>query len=295
MSSSRTSQLILLAGYHLRYSLRSGSAIIFALLTLMVGLTVTQLFFTSLSAAQAAAEKSSGLKMKQEEILEVAVTDMGPAVKRLLGNDAAFSAHLLHGRPALLSGIFLVILFSVGLLVPLGAFNQVSGDLQHKGLRYLLTRTDRSSIFFGRFVSTYLYCSVILVILAFAIGAYTLWTTDIYSGLTVLRFCLEVGMASSLLALPYVALCAWISGMIASPILSLTASNFVVIIIPIVSKIAESYWAPGKYLSWVLPWGIKFHLLHPHWTQKTGAAVIALLYTFIYLGIGYWLFRKRDL
>lgn len=64
---------------------------------------------------------------------------------------------LVEKKPALLSAILLVMLFGMPFVISFLAFNQISGDVQSRGLRYLLLRTGRSSIYFGRFLGVALF------------------------------------------------------------------------------------------------------------------------------------------
>ena len=66
------------------------------------------------------------------------------------------------------------------------AFNQISGDVQNHGLRYLLLRTARCNIFFGRFIGTVLFSTAVMAFIASAYALYTVFDnfyTAIFFGL----------------------------------------------------------------------------------------------------------------
>ena len=53
---------------------------------------------------------------------------------------------LLREQPALLSVMFLILLALEPFMMGFGGFNQLSGDIANRGLRYLLLRTGRRPI-----------------------------------------------------------------------------------------------------------------------------------------------------
>ncbi|MBN2314882.1 MAG: hypothetical protein JXM79_13200 [Sedimentisphaerales bacterium] len=92
-----------------------------------------------------------------------------------MGDDSdRWTRFLLEGKPALLSLIFLVLVFGMPFAISFLAFNQVASDIQTYGLRFLLLRPERSNIDFGRFLGTVSFST--------AVNAITVATITFYLG-----------------------------------------------------------------------------------------------------------------
>jgi len=302
----RTSHLRLICKYNIRFLLRSGAGIVFTLVAVFVGLTVAHVFLDSVEQLRKTVAEQRGIEISQADFVTDVVNEIGrPAAKWALGEGKdddedkkeaeEWAAFVVDENPALLSAIFLVILFSLPFLVTTGAFNQVSGDIQNKGLRYLLLRTERANIFFGRFIATFLFAVVVMAFLVTTIGLYTALKLDLYSFEEIFRLSTLALVGLIALSLPYVALCSWLSSSIASPFGSLIVSQLVVILIPAFAKIAALKWEAGSYIAFLIPWGIKFHFLHPDWQVRLLTVAACLGYTAVFLALGYRKFSRRDL
>src|SRR5262249_48885158 len=145
----------LIAGASVKHGIRSGTGIVYLVLTAMTGLIVAQ---TSLKPAEIIQEymQNARPEVVASQFAEL-VQKAQPTVKYFTGASDSQVQSLSTAPPAILSATWIILLFLVPCLVAFGAFNQLSGDVQHKGVRYLLLRTDRASLFLGRLVGTYLY------------------------------------------------------------------------------------------------------------------------------------------
>jgi len=203
--------------------------------------------------------------------------------------------YLLDERPALLSAIFLILLFGMPLVIPFGAFNQTAGEIGNRGLRYMLLRTERSNIFFGRFISTVLFS---LIVNAFAIATITLYVglkLKIYGGWELTSWALQGYIALTLQALPYIALCAWLSAMNDGAMLSMIVCSLVIGGVILFAYLGGKLWEPARYLDWLLPWNVHNDLLHHDLWRILKAGGVCILYTIAYLFLGHRHFAKRDL
>jgi hypothetical protein len=311
------------------HAIRSGTGLVFFLLSLLFGLGVAQAVFLPVEMAKnpAALGQPNRPGMATEDAVSVILEQSGPIVawalggkgrRKATGNQAGFSDnssvappdtaaaareaaierwsdYLLRERPGLLSGIFLLLLFGVPRLVPLVAFNQISGDVQSKGLRYLLLRTERANIFFGRFIGTTVFAIAVIAVLIATITLYLGLKIRIYEAGPLALWGLHGFAALAILMLPYVALCSWFSATITSPFLSLIASSAVISGVPLFAWMMSWRWKPAGELQYLLPWAWQNHLLHNDWTHVALAAIGCVTYTAVFLAIGYWQFERRDL
>ena len=102
-------------------------------------------------------------------------------------------------------------------------------------------------------------------------------------------------MTVVLYALPYVALCAWISSLFGSSFGSLAVCYTLIGIVPMVLAIAERQDPIIGYAWYLIPWGYKYWLVHPnplYWGLGI-AAMLGLTAAFLFFGL--FNFHKRDL
>jgi ABC-type transport system involved in multi-copper enzyme maturation permease subunit len=206
-----------------------------------------------------------------------------------------WTGFLLVKRPALLSAIFLILFFGMPFVVTYLAFNQLSGDVQSRGLRYLLLKTERGNIYFGRFLGTIMFSTLVMAFLIAVITFYLGMKLRIYPAMSLIGWSLYGFLALSLLMLPYIALCTIISACIDSPMLSFVVVNLIIPGVIIMAAVGGIAWAPLKHINYLLPWGWQNHLLHPSPIHLLTALLGCLVYTAIFLIPGYYIFEKRDL
>jgi len=224
--------------------------------------------------------------------------DDSPMAAQAERKDAGFdpwTSFLLEQRPALLSAIFLVLIFGMPFVISFLAYNQVSGDIQSHGLRYLLLRTERSSIYFGRFLGTAIFSTAVMAIIVVTITFYLGMKTRIYPALALTGWAAHGFLALAILMVPYIAVCSLISASVDSPFLSLILAKLAIAGVLLFGGLGRFAWKPAKYLLYALPWGWQNNLLHPEPVHLLGAALACLLYTGVFLMLGYYCFERRDL
>jgi len=292
----------IIALYSMRFALRSGGGLMFLLIFLTVGLSIASLFIAPLEEL-VKMDGPDGMSASELSITILESDMVADAVEWITSSDSAQSEYLLKDNPALLSAILLILLIAVPFTTCFGAFNQTSGDIASRGLRYLLLRTERSNIFLGRFLGVLLFTIVsvigtmlvILLYVQFKVGAYPgmdLWLWG-FQGLTAIFF----------LSLPYIALCAWISCMLDTPFgsmaICLLISGFSLAILYMLKlALVASMEVDPESLGWLVktvPWGWKYELLHGELTARITAILAMLGFTAAFLFLGLRHFKKRDL
>jgi len=290
--------LQLISMYWTRYAIRGGAGIVYLLLALMFSLIVAHIFEKQQQYLQenTALDPKMAVEMDRSVIQWVLdiETDQNPSANGIPEPDP-WTAYLLDEQPALLSKIFLVLLFGMPFLISVLGFNQTAGDIQSRGLRYLMLRTERANIYFGRFLGSALFSTLVIAFLVAMIAFYVGMKFRIYSAGALALWGLYGFGAISILMLPYLAVCSAMSASVSSPFLSLAASKLIIVGVPIVAAIGKHNWEPLKNTKYLLPWGIQNYLMHPEWTHFLGAAAGCLGYTLFFLLLGYVRFQRRDL
>lgn len=316
--------------YWSRYAVRSGSGLVYLLIALAFGLFVANILMTPVEQLMARQEREMG--HVDPQIVRETIIDIGqPVIQWVLGQKSLkeiiqqsqmprrtvtknsggtgmtergqksdsgldpWTSFLLEERPALLSAIFLVLLFGMPFVISFLAYNQVSGDIQSHGLRYLLLRTERSNIYFGRFLGTVIFSTAVMAILVATIVFYLGMKTRIYPAPALAGWAVHGFLALALLMVPYIAVCSLISASVDSPFLSLILAKVVIAGVLLFAVFGSVAWKPAIYLLYALPWGWQGNLLHPAPAHCLGAALACLVYTAVFLTLGYYRFETRDL
>jgi hypothetical protein len=124
---------------------------------------------------------------------------------------------------------------------------------------------------------------------------YLVFKADFYSPASVGLWLLHGYFALALLALPYIALCSWISAAMDSPFLALVVCQLIALFPIVFVAFATGIDSSLQYLGYVTPWPLKFKLLHHNPLQLAGAALAMVLFTVLFLGLGMRHFQRRDL
>lgn len=298
LTGTRLDHVRLVGRYWMRFSLRTGGGLMTILAVLIAGLSVGGIFATPVESLM---DRAPTLGHTQEEAASsvdriARSSEVSNLVQWVTGSDASQVAYLLSSQPALLSAIFLVLLIVLPWIVCLGSFNQTSGDIANRGLRYLLLRTERPNIFLGRFLGTVAFLAASLVLLMVILVAYIGLKFNIYPAGDLLLWGLQGFVAFLFLALPFAAMCGWISSAIDSPFGALVICVLLIGFPMIFFTIANATMkGDAPWLDRLLPWGWKYDLLSGDVGTRLLAYGMMLAFTGLFLFLGLRHFRKRDL
>ncbi len=321
------SHVRLISLYWSRYAVRSGSGLVYLMIALVFGLSVAHIVIMPVERLISLQKKQIG--QSNPQLVRKTIIDIGqPVIQFVLGiksleqvtkeaasshlplpNDTSKSAQsgnnapgfdpwsnfLLEKKPALLSAIFLILIFGMPFVISFLAFNQTSGDVQNHGLRYLLLRTERGNIFFGRFIGTTFFSTAVMAIIVATITFYLGMKVRIYPAPDLAIWAVQGFLALSILMVPYISVCSLISASVDSPFLSLVLAKVAIAGVLLMAILGSYAWKPAKYILYALPWGWQNNLLHPAPAHWLGAVLASLAYTAFFLALGYIRFETRDL
>jgi ABC-type transport system involved in multi-copper enzyme maturation permease subunit len=291
----RRPHLKLIATHCVRHSLRGGAGLIAILATLTIGLIMASIVISPLEALHAKlhiAQQPSELGGSQmQEVMQIAKKAFG----WVMGTSDAQIDYLSNDKPAMVSAILILLTVVTPLFACLAAFNQTSGDNASRGLRYLLIRTERDNIFVGRLIGTAAFMAVVLGILFVILGAYIAAKIHVHPTGDMLLWLLGGYIRLVALTMPYVALCAWVSGSIDSPFGSLMLSLLVAYVWPLFVAVGAANAAWFHYLTYLTPWGYKWWLFSEQPAMVAGGFAVMLAFTVLITGYGLSRFRKRDM
>jgi len=233
------SHVRLISLYWSRYAVRSGSGLVYLMIALIFGLSMAHILIMPVEQLIARQKRETG--KTDPQVINKTIIDIGrPIIQYLFGQktleqigqesferQAGFRdkegkspntaggakkdtgldprvTFLLEKRPALLSAIFILLLFGMPFAISFLGYNQVSGDVQTHGLRYLLLRTERSNIYFGRFLGTVIFSTAVMAIIVVTITLYLGMKTRIYPAGALTLWALHGFLALSILMVPYI-------------------------------------------------------------------------------------------
>ena len=304
---------LLIARYSARYSVRGGVGLVFLLLSLTFGLIVAHTMLSPVEMLTNQVQERNQDRPRDEirsQVLDrlmsqargpvswvLSAPETGdPEVDREQTRRAdAWADYLLEDRPAILSAIFMILLFGWPLVVAFGAFDLYAGDISSRQLRYQLLRADRSSIFFGRLLGMMITFALVLLLLGVTIAGYLALKLPLYDAGDVIVWTLYSLMALAIVTLPYVGLCSWISASIGSSFGALTIVSIIIGGVPLLAMIARNTYAPAAYINYALPWGFQTHLFHNEPTQVLLAIGGCVLQALLFFWLGHRTFTRRDL
>jgi hypothetical protein len=286
-----------------RHGIRGGAGLVAMLLTLLIGVFAANVVISPLEAFDRMGEelsKRGGFDAAEqarytEEMKAQTLKATRKAIDWAVSESEEQTTFLTSSRPSVISAILVIIFLFTPLLTCLGGFNQTSGDIGSKGLRFLLIRTERPNIFLGRFIGTYLFSGVIYGVLFLVIALYAGLKVHVHGTGEMMLWLAEGYLRLMLLALPYTALCALISAAVDSPFGSLCLTLLVSYMYPMLVMMAGNINKGAAFLQYGTPWGFKWWLLMPFGGHFFGAVAAMLGFTGVFLFLGLRNFSGRDL
>jgi len=163
----------------------------------------------------------------------------------------------------------------------------------------VLLRTERPNIYFGRFLGTLLYVTVSMLGVMVVICGYFHLVMHAYPAVDIWWWGLQLVFAVLLLMLPYLAICSWVSGILNGGFASLVAC-FAACIGPIILAMylrsyVKKFGIEWDWIMYLLPFGWRDDLIGPNVLHRIIAMLMMLLFTGLFLALGYRQFARRDL
>ena len=214
----------------------------------------------------------------------------------LLGGDQAMIEALTQ-VPLVVLLVFKVTLFFLPIYVALMGFDQVSGEVGPRSIRYLTVRARRSSLLLGKFLSqaTVLLGMVLVIDLAIFVYAWVI-TPDFAFGAFALNL-LKFWLAAVVFSLAYLALTTFCSSLAHTPALSLILNLLLLFgfwVVNLVGSLATDG-SPVSYVRYLTPSYYANNLLHPRFAEFAVSGMAYFTFALLFLGGAFFALRTRDL
>nr|WP_244219402.1 ABC transporter permease [Corallococcus interemptor] len=281
----------------LRRAVRSGRAIVllglysmFSALVLLVVGFVTRELQSQLNAGLPGSTMDPDMAAQAADQMHRGVLGF------LTSNDSAMMEALAH-VPIVVLIVYKITLFFLPAYIALMGFDQVSGEVGPRSMRYLTVRARRSSVLLGKFLSqaTLLVGLVLIIDLAIFIYARIL-NADFAFGVLVLNL-LKFWSATIVFSLAYVALTSFCSSLFRNPAVSLVFNFILLFVFWLMDSVGQAVSEQNvlRYLRYLSPSHYSGNLLHPKLAEfaTSGAAYAAFAAVFLFGAYG--VLRARDL
>lgn len=280
--------MVVIWAAELRRAVRSGRAVV--LLGLYSMFTALVLLVVGFITREMQGQVNDKLAGADAEALHLGVLGF------LTSNDTAMMEALAQ-VPIVVLVVFKITLFFLPAYIALMGFDQVSGEVGPRSIRYLTVRARRSSVLLGKFLSqaTLLLGLVLVIDLAIFIYARIL-NPDFAFGVLALNL-LKFWGATLVFSLAYVALTTLCSSLFRSPAVSLVFNFVLLFVFWLMDSVGRSVSDESvlRYLRYLSPSYYSGNLLHPRLAEFAVSGAAYAAFAAIFLFGAYGVLRTRDL
>ncbi len=281
----------------LRRAIRSGRAVVLlglysmfsALVLLVVGWLAGEVrAAVNMQLQSAGADANAAAKMGEE------------ARKGILGfltsNDTAMMEALAQ-VPLEVLIVFKITLFFLPAYVALMGFDQLSGEVGPRSMRYLTVRARRSSVLLGKFLSQASLLVGLVLVIDTAVFIYARIANPDFGFATLVLSLLKFWLAAIVFSLAYVALTTLCSSLFRSPAVSLVFNFSLLFIFWLMDTIGRAVGEenPLRYARFLSPSYYAGNLLHPGLAEFGASGAAYAGFATVFLGAAYLILRARDL
>ena len=218
----------------------------------------------------------------------------------------------LSAMPLVLFVVFKLTMIFTPLFIALMSFDQISGEIGPKSIRYLVVRVKRSSILIGKFFAQATLASALLLLCTLLMVVVAKVLNDDFSAGAATLVGLKLGAVLLVFALAYLGLSSLCSSVTKQPGVSLLLNVILLFGIWSMAFAGSFFRLPGeeaafgsiaslKPESWVgyvrfgSVWNYGQDLLHPEPARFLSAAMVHLGFALFFLGLAHLALRSRDL
>jgi ABC-type transport system involved in multi-copper enzyme maturation permease subunit len=214
----------------------------------------------------------------------------------LTSNDSAMMEALAQ-VPLEVLVVFKITLFFLPAYVVLMGFDQISGEVGPRSMRYLTVRARRSSVLLGKFLSQATLLLGLVLIIDLAIFVYARIANPDFGFADVVLNLLKFWLAAIVFSLAYVSLTTLCSALFRSPAVSLVFNFILLFIFWLMDTVGRASGEDGvlRFLRYLSPSYYAGNLLHPRLAEFAASGAAYAGFATIFLLGAYAVLRARDL
>jgi ABC-2 type transport system permease protein len=218
----------------------------------------------------------------------------------LLSDDSAMM-EALSRVPLEVLVVFKITLFFLPAYVALMGFDQLSGEVGPRSMRYLTVRARRSSVLLGKFLSQATLLLGLVLIIDLAIFVYARIANPTFGYADVVINLIKFWLAAIVFSLAYVSLTTLCSSLFRSPAVSLVF-NFILLFVfwlmDTIGRASQAAYGDAsvvRFLRYLSPSYYAGNLLHPRLAEFAASGAAYAGFATIFLLGAYAVLRARDL
>ncbi len=218
----------------------------------------------------------------------------------------------LSAMPLVLFVVFKLTMVFSPLFIALMSFDQISGEIGPKSIRYLVVRVKRSSILLGKFAAQATLASGLLVLCTvLMVGVAKILNDDFAIGAAIV-IGLKLAAVLVVFALAYLGLSSLCSAVTRQSGVSLVLNVILLFVVWSMAFIGNLVRLPGEsaafgslaslktesvlgYMRYGSVWNFGQDLLHPVPARFLSAGMVHLGFALLFLGLAHLALRQRDL
>ena len=281
----------------LRRSVRSGRTVVLlglysmfsALVLLVVGWLASEVRSAVTKQLEGAGADASASVQVNEEMRK-------GVLGFLTSNDSAMIEALEH-VPLEVLFVFKVTLFFLPAYIALMGFDQISGEVGPRSMRYLTVRARRSSVLLGKFLTQATLLLGLVLIIDLAIFVYAGVAAPDFGFASMVLNLLKFWLAAIVFSLAYVALTTLCSSLFRAPAVSLVFNFILLFVFWLMDTIGRVSGETGslRFLRFLSPSYYAGDLLHPGLAQFGASGAAYAAFALVFLVSAYGILRARDL
>ncbi len=299
-----------IAGAELRRSVKSARIIVLFALYAMFSALVLMIVGSIARSINDAARKQMEAAGADIQAADEAFRQLRSGVLGFMFDSDPAMVDALTNVPLVVLIVFKITLFFLPAYVAIMGFDQISGEVGPKSIRFLVGRTRRSAVLFGKYLAQAAALVALVLVIDLGIFLYAKATNpDFAWGLMVVTL-LKFWLAAIVFSLSYLALTTLCSTLFRTPAVSLVFNFLALFGFWIVNFIGsfgvdrelspegmpgpETITSPIAYIRYLTPSFYSTNLLHPDVAQFAGSALAFAGFAAVFL-LGAWaVLRARD-
>lgn len=207
--------------------------------------------------------------------------------------EAQAVTRLLTDHPPILVVAFVLALLATPILAMLASFDQTASDIHSRNVRFLLLRTDRTSLYLAKAAGSFVYFAVCQAI-GIALVGLTLSVTGDGIGAAGWFYLGRVALTLMGFAVPFVALMALAGAVTGHAFLALLLGTGLQGAVWAVASIGGIMDENIRAVRYAFPTAMKYHLVSDVWSDIAMAAAHQLAFGAVVFALGLAIFRRRD-
>jgi ABC-type transport system involved in multi-copper enzyme maturation permease subunit len=202
----------------------------------------------------------------------------------------------LEAHPPVLVGLFALVVSLLPLWALVTTYDQTASDIETHHARYLLFRTDRTSLYLGKSLGALALLAGSLAMALLVLTGFLGLRSDAVGGLSGAVYIGRIWATSVLLAMPFVAFFGLAGALMGRARRTLNASMVYWTGVGIASGIARAVSDGRSFgIEYLYPTARRFELVLDDPRALLPSAAYMLAFTAVCVGLGLWRFRRRDL